>query len=74
MSDALLANSKKADSLCSLPLSGEWIQNQAQWHPSGGHGGMLAGIWKSVNLDHTQVWFTLKTVKSSGWMVVTSDL
>jgi hypothetical protein len=35
---------------------------------------MLAGTWKSVNLVQTQVWFTLKTVKSSGWMVVTSEL
>lgn len=62
------------NSLCSLPSSGEWIQNQAQWHPPGGHGGMLAGTWKSVNLVNTQVWFTLKTVKSSGWIVVTLDL
>ena len=74
MSDAGSLKSLEKNILCSLPLSGAWIQNQAQWHPPGGHGGMLAGTWKSVNLVHTHVWFTLKTVKSSGWIVVTSDL
>lgn len=42
--------------------------------PPSGQGGILAGTWKSVNLVQTQVWFTLKIVKSSGWIAFASLL
>ena len=35
-------------------------------HPPSGQGGIRAGTWKSVKRVQTQVWLTLKIVKSSG--------
>lgn len=60
--------------ISSPPPAAEWTQPHMQWQPPSGQAGKPAGIWKPQSRLYGQSWLTETTVKSSGWIELTSDL